>query len=233
MFLKSRHLLPEQMDDPHLDRARHFQALEGLARINRWTGNASLSYRPLRELAQTMGRDRLRVLDIGTGAGDVPIALCRQAARDGISLEIDACDVSPQAIDFAKQNLRRANVSVKLFPLDVLNEEIPGRYDAVMCSTFLHHFTDSQAVEILRKMRTAAELCVIVVDLVRSPLNWGQVWLATRILSRSQVVHSDGPQSIRAAFTLSEIQRLAEDAGLEDIRLHRSWPCRFVLVGRP
>lgn len=233
MFLKSRHLLPERMDDPHLDRPLHFQALRGLARINRWTRNASLSYRPLRELAQMAGRDRLRVLDIGTGAGDVPIALCRRADREGLLLEIEACDVSPQAIEFAKENIRRANVSIKLFPLDVLNEEIPGRYDVVMCSTFLHHFTESQAVEILRKMTSAAELRVIVVDLVRSPLNWGQAWLATRIFSRSQVVHYDGPQSIRAAFTLSEIHRLAEEAGLKDIRLRRSWPCRFVLVGRP
>lgn len=231
MALTTRDLQPEVMDDPHLGRGQHFQALRGLERINRWTRNAKLAWRPLRELARSTGRDRLSVLDIGTGAGDVPIGLCRYAARSGISLEIDACDVSSQALEFARNKIEPAGLPINLFPLDVLKEPVPRRYDLVMCATFLHHFTETQAVGILEKMRAAARHRVVVVDLIRSRLNWFQVWVATRLFSRSKVVHFDGPQSILAAFTPAEICGLAEQAGLENLEIRRSWPCRFVLVG--
>ncbi len=231
--MKTRNLRPELMDDPHLDRSAHFQALKGLERLNRITRNAALSYRPLRELARSLRTETLRVLDIGTGAGDVPIGLCRRSAREGLSFQIDACDVSEQALEFARQNIRRAKVSVRLFRLDVLEDDITEPYDAVICSTFLHHFTDQEAEHILRKMTAAARGRVVVVDLARSRLNWWQVWLATRMFSRSGVVHFDGPQSIKAAFTPREVRQLAERAGLKNIRLRRSWPCRFVLTGEP
>ena len=55
-----------------------------------------------------LGTDRLRVLDIATGAGDVPIALAQKAKRAGLQLEIRGVDVSEQALAFARERARSA-----------------------------------------------------------------------------------------------------------------------------
>jgi len=230
--MQARVLVPEAMDDPALDRTSHFQALRGLQRINRLTGSARLPWGPIRDLALELGRDRLSILDVATGAGDVPIGLHRQALREGIQLDIEACDVSEQAMQFAAENFRRADLEIPLFRLDVLEDAIDRTYDAVICSTFLHHFSEGQAQQILRKMASASAHRLVVVDLVRGRLNWLLVWLASYGLTRSKVVHFDGPQSIRAAFTAAELRAIAKRAGMQDFTIRGLWPCRMLLVGR-
>ncbi|MEQ8789746.1 MAG: methyltransferase domain-containing protein [Pirellulaceae bacterium] len=230
--MQTRVLVPEVMDDPELDRRAHFHALRGLQRINRLTGAGRLAWGPIRRLARELGRDRLSILDVATGAGDVPIDLCRRAAREGVRLDVEACDFSDKAREFAAENFRRAQLEIPLFSLDVLEDSIERPYDVVMCSTFLHHFTEEQVVVILRSMLAAATHRVLVIDLVRGRMNWWQVWLASHVLTRSKVVHFDGPQSIRAAFTVAEMRALAERAGMCDLQIRGVWPCRLVMVGR-
>jgi len=173
----------------------------------------------------------LRVLDIATGAADIPIALMKLSASRGVKLEIDACDFSDQALAFAAENCAVAKVALRLFQHDILRHEIPDQYDVVMCSQFLHHLSNEDVGAVLQKMKVAATKRVVVVDLERSRANWLQVWFATRVLSRSKVVHFDGPQSIRAAFTVPEFNDLAQQVGFTDYAIRRKWPCRFVLVG--
>lgn len=229
--MRSRVLEPELMDDPSLDQDQHFQALSGLQRLNRWTKLTDLIWRPIEQFVRENDATPLRILDIATGSADVPIQLAQRAKQRGMNLEIEASDISPQALQFAEDACQKHNASVKLHALDVLSEPIPDGYDIVMCSTFLHHLTTEQAEIVLANMVAAAKQQVILVDLIRSHFNWLQVWIATRLLSRSPVVHFDGPQSIRAAFTISEIESIAASAQLSNYRLTRHWPCRFMLVG--
>jgi 2-polyprenyl-3-methyl-5-hydroxy-6-metoxy-1,4-benzoquinol methylase len=229
--MRTRVLIPEQMDDPELDRDEHLKALSGLQRINAWTGNASLVWKHLSALARECNARPLRVLDIATGAADIPIALLKISASQGMKLEIDACDFSEQAIDFATENCSAAKVAVRLFRHDILRDEICDQYDVVMCSQFLHHLTDEEVAIVLRKMKLAATRRVVAVDLERGRLNWLQVWFATRVLSRSKIVHFDGPQSVRAALAVEEFSNLAQLVGFASFKIHRRWPCRFVLVG--
>ena len=229
--MRNRVLTPERMDDPELDHDEHRHALAGLRRINAWTGNAPLVWKQISNLARELSPRPLRVLDIATGAADIPIALHKASAAQGLKLEIDACDVSEQAIAFAAENCAAEHAAIQLFRLDILGDEIRAPYDVVMCSQFLHHLSTQEAEMVLRKMKSAAARCAVVVDLERSRANWLQVWLATRVLSRSKVVHFDGPQSVRAAFTVPEFESLARRAGFTRFEIRRKWPCRFVFAG--
>ena len=229
--MRTRVLIPERMDDLELDRDEHVRALRGLRRINAWTGNASLVWKRVSEAARESGDRPLRVLDIATGAADIPIALLKMSASRGVKLEIDACDFSEQAIAIAREQCAAANAGVRLFRHDILRDEIPARYDVVMCSQFLHHLPNEDVTIVLRKMKSAAVKRVVVVDLERSRANWLQVWFATRVFSRSKVVHFDGPQSVRAAFTIDEFKCIVQKVGFTRFEIRRSWPCRFVLVG--
>src|SRR5947207_3208402 len=119
-----RRLQPEVMDRPDLDAASHHQALRGLQRLNFWSGSAGILWRPIRDLARSLGRP-LRVLDLATGAGDVPIGLWRRAARAGLDLQIEGCDVSPRAVAYARQQAERFRADVRFFPLNVCDDDHP------------------------------------------------------------------------------------------------------------
>src|SRR5581483_8226293 len=83
--LSHRRRQPEVMDQPGLAPDRHRRALCGLARINGWSGSARLLWPAVRALAREKGS--VRLLDLATGAGDVPLRLWRKARRAGVRLE--------------------------------------------------------------------------------------------------------------------------------------------------
>ncbi len=230
--LAQRNKQPETMDQAGLEVAQHQAALRGLARINWFSRSAGILWQPIRRLAEEKGRQPLRVLDLATGAGDVPIRLQRRARQAGLPITFTGVDISPTAIDFARRRARKTHASVDFFQLDVLNMPLFADYDVIICSLFLHHLDVKQAEALLGRMAQAARSMVLVNDLIRSRLGYVLAYLGTRMLSRSYIVHGDGVQSVRAAFTLCEAQQLAERSGLKNAAVSWHWPFRFLLQWR-
>ena len=82
--------------------------------------------------------------------------------------------------------------------------------------------------------RASATLHVVISDLIRSKRAYFGTVLGTRLLSRSGVVHVDGPLSVRAALTEAEMSELVEQAGLSGAAVRSCWPMRqLVLWSRP
>ena len=117
--LQHRLQQPEMMDQPTLDPTRHIQALRGLERINYLSGCAGSYWPAIREAAGAASGKPLRVLDVATGAGDVPLRLWHRAKRAGLNVEIEGCDRSSVAVEHAR---RRARGSASTGPI------LPGRY---------------------------------------------------------------------------------------------------------
>jgi hypothetical protein len=111
----------------------------------------------------------------------------------------------------------------------VLRDTLPGDHDIVLCSLFLHHLDESDAILLLGRMAAAARHMVLVNDLVRSQEGLMLVAAAARLLTRSPIVWTDAALSVRAAFTVREMRALARSAGMEEIRLTRPWFCRMLL----
>jgi 2-polyprenyl-3-methyl-5-hydroxy-6-metoxy-1,4-benzoquinol methylase len=220
------------MDEPGLDPAEHRTALAALARINRVSRSAGVLWPAIRVLAREYPRDRIRVLDVATGGGDVPVSLLQWARRAGVSLDVEGCDVSPTAVAAAADRARASDCPTRFFTHDAIRDPFPGGYDVVTCSLFLHHLSDDDAVTLLRRMKDAAARLVLVNDLARSRFNYLAVWVACRFLTRSRVVRFDGPASVRSAFTPREALALAERAGLTGATVARRFPCRFLLQWR-
>jgi hypothetical protein len=224
-----RRLQPEVMDQPGLDAGRHRQALAGLKRLNFWSGSAGILWPPLAALRRAVAPRPPRVLDLATGGGDVPIRLWLKARRAGLPLIIEGCDVSAVAVAHATVEADRRGAQVRFFVADALRDDLPGGYDAVVCSLFLHHLAEDDAVGLLRRMAGAADRLVLVNDLVRGRAGLWLARVATRLLSLSPVVHVDGPRSVEGAFTIEEARGLAERAGLSGATVERRWPCRLLL----
>ncbi len=227
-WLSKRQLQAELMDQPDLDPAQHRAALAGLARINWWSFSASILWPRLVELANR-SPTQIRILDVATGSGDVPIRLFRRAHRAGISMTIEGCDLSPFAIEQARENARRVRADVSFFVYDALRGLPLSGFDVVISSLFLHHLEEEHAIHLLTRLRSMAKQRVLVNDLLRTASGYVLARVATRLLTISHVVHVDGPRSVQNAFTLEEAKDLAARAGLRGARFSRHWPFRFLL----
>jgi SAM-dependent methyltransferase len=158
----------------------------------------------------------------------VPLGIARRARRAGVELELTLCDVSPRALDWARQRAVAADLKVDTLVRDATVEPLPGGFDVALCSLFLHHLDEPAATAVLGKLAAAARL-VLVHDLRRSSIGFAVAWLGARVLTRCAVVHVDGPRSARAAYTLREARGLATRAGLAAARVRPTWPWRWLL----
>ncbi len=230
-FMHERHVQAELMDDPSLDPSTHNDALIGLRRLNRLSQSAGAIWPALRDVQTQSGAKRaLRVLDIATGSGDTPVRIFQLARENGVDLHLAGCDVSETALATARAYASGQKAEVEFFQLDVLRDPLPGDYDVIVCSLFLHHLSDEQGLRLLREMRRSARCRVIINDLERTRLNLAMVWLGARIVTRSHVVHIDGPRSVRAAFSRREALALANQAGMNSVQMKRLIPCRYQMT---
>lgn len=228
--LKERNRQPELMDDPQLDPQVHQGALQGLSRVNWVTQTHRLLWKPIEEYCQKNKLTSVSVLDLGCGSGDLLVWLHAKALQQGIQLKVTGCDLSPVALEFARQRAAQEKMDAEFRQLDVLEGALPQDQDIVVCSLFLHHLESGDVVRLLQRMTEAARHLVVAQDLLRS--RWGYLMCVagTQLISRSRIVHVDGPLSVAGAFTLAEILSLSEQAGLAEAQLNRHWPERFVLT---
>lgn len=228
MSLAVRNRQPELMDDPELDHELHRRALIGLRRVNAVSGTVATIWKPIQQTAVDSGGP-IRVLDVACGGGDNAIDLARRAKRSGLPIRVSGCDLSLTALEIARDNARDCKVDVDFFQTDVLSDSLPGEFDVICCSLFLHHLDDDDVVRLLAGMKAAAKKMILASDLIRSRLGYVLAWTGTRLLTRSRICHTDGPLSVEGAFTTDEILALAARAGLDGVSLTRHWPQRYLL----
>ena len=232
--LSTRDRQPELMDDPSLDSVQHRHALQGLSRANRFSRSTAMLWPAIRAVAQQVGGRPVRILDIASGGGDVVLGLATKAGRSRIDVEITGCDISPLAVEVATELAQRRGFrNVRFLAEDAIHGMLAGPYDIVMCSLFLHHLPEDDARVLLRRMQELATHRVLVNDLRRTRCGYALAWAGCRLLTRSPIVHTDGPLSVRAAFSIDEVRQLAEESGLNGATITTHWPQRFLLDWRP
>ncbi|WP_153557181.1 methyltransferase domain-containing protein [Roseimaritima sediminicola] len=217
------------MDQPGIAPDVHHGALQGLSRINRFSGTVGAIWKPIAETQQRLGRP-LRVLDVACGGGDLAISLARRGSRRGVPLEVAGCDLSDVAIDYARQNAARQAVAANFFRADVLAQPLPAGYDVICSSLFLHHLETDDAANLLRGMHAAGPQLILISDLLRTRLGYVLAWTGCRVLTRNRLCRIDGPLSVRAAFRVAEVVDLVAQCGLSGARVEKRWPERFLLV---
>lgn len=228
--LNNRDRQPEVMDQPGLDPKEHAKALMGLRRINAISRCSAGLFRPIEALAITQPAKPLRVLELACGGGDTAIDLALMAKRKGLSLDIHACDLNPEAVAIAQTNAVRRQAALTVFTADALAKPTDhNSFDVVYCTLFAHHLDELDVVRLLEVMALRSRKLVLVDDLIRSRLGFALAWIGTRLLSRSWVVHTDGPLSVRGALQPDEMMSIAKQAGLNDAQIKRSWPERYLL----
>ena len=227
--LSERHRQAEIMDAPDLPPARFVETLSGLGRVNMVTRSAWLMWPDLEAAALRHSERPLRILDVACGGGDVLTALWRMAAKRGLKLELAGCDFSPTAVDYASDAATKAGVSIKFFVHRVPQDPLPGGYDVIMSTLFLHHLDEDGAISFLREAAAKCRGRIVIQDLVRSPMSYWFARLGTSVLLLSDVCRLDGRTSVEGAFTRPEALELARKAGLDRAEIVPRFPFRYLI----
>lgn len=203
-----------------------------ISRVNGLFGGRMVTMVHVKRLLAAWPADRLvTVLDVGTGAGDIPRALVRWARGEGRRIRVFALDRDADTLKIAAQVVR-AYPEISFLRGDALSLPIrPGSVDLTISAMTLHHLEPDAGVRYLAEMDAAARVGMIVNDLVRSRIAHAVVWLITRFITRSAIARHDGPLSVKRSYTPHEVSGLCEKAGVRDASVVHHWPYfRFCAV---
>jgi len=203
-----------------------------ISRVNGLFGGRMVTMIHVRRLLAALpAGHRITVLDVGTGAGDIPRALVRWARGEGRRIRVFALDRDADTLKIAAEMVRDYP-EISFLRGDALALPIrPGSVDLTISAMTLHHLEPDAGVRYLAEMDAAARVGMIVNDLVRSRVAHAVVWLITRFITRSAISRHDGPLSVRRSYTPHEVSGLCEKAGVTDARVVHHWPYfRFCAV---
>lgn len=204
---------PEWMDRPQPVSPALISDLRNLRVLNRYFGSYRLISHFLRRWLRP--NDSVRVLDLATGSGDIPRQLIKFARRIGATATIDAVDLQAATISIA-ESLSAGFPEIRYHCANIQDFGQDQAYDLVLFSLALHHFTEEQAVQLLRRCRELSHGNVLVSDLRRSRLAQWSVALLTTFIFREPMTRNDARVSIERAFSFRELDKLAQAAGWRD-----------------
>jgi 2-polyprenyl-3-methyl-5-hydroxy-6-metoxy-1,4-benzoquinol methylase len=229
-FLRERYREPELMDEEGVDAAQLDAALRFIRRINKYLGYTRATVDHLdRFVSAVPSGAPLRLLDVATGSADVPRAILRHADRRGWDVRVTALDRHRLTIQLARA-AAPPDPRLTLVQGDALNLPfVDGAFDYALCSMFLHHLAEAQAVRAMAEMARVARRGIIVADLER---DWrAYCWITLFTLVGNRMLRHDARVSVAQAFNKPEMLALRDRAGLNFATYHRHFGHRFVLAG--
>lgn len=223
---------PERMDEPEVDPEALRTALDHIADVNRWLGARRALVRHLEWAIPRRDTgpdgDAARVLDLGTGSGDLAELIAGWGRRRGRAIRVVGVDLHAGTLRVARDRTER----IALVRGDGLRLPFrEGAFDLVHLSMVLHHMDGPALTGLLEEAgRVARGGRILVGELERSVLHYlGARALAATVWRSNPVTRHDGPLSVRRAFTPAELRELAGAAGLRHPSVHRHPVYRLVL----
>jgi 2-polyprenyl-3-methyl-5-hydroxy-6-metoxy-1,4-benzoquinol methylase len=206
---------PELMDRPQPVSSELDNDLRNLRQLNRFFG----SYRLVRNFLRRWIKpgDHVRIVDLATGSGDIPRLIVDYAQRIGAKVEIDALDRQRATLEIAR-NFSGNYPEISYIEANILEWRPAEPYDIVLCSLALHHFSDDDAVRVLRRCRELSRKFVLVSDLRRGLLATIGVYLLTALIFREPMTRYDGRVSAARAFSVAELDELASRASWQNFQ---------------
>ena len=218
--------LPELMDQP-CAYEQFRDCLRDLASVNRWT----LAYQPTlrfleRALAAHPPRQPLRILDVGSGAGDALRQIALWAARRKLHVQLTGIDLNPYstraAREFSAHNPRFADI--QWLTADIYAAPLPAEFDLILNSLMTHHLRDDEIVRFLCWLEANARLGWFINDVLRSPRAFRLFGILAKLMRWHPFVQHDGPVSIRRGFRREDWVRLLTAAQVPPSAVHIDQP---------
>ena len=200
----------EMMDRPQLVSPELERDLERIRQLNRWFGSYGLVLSFMRRWITP--RSHARIVDLATGSGDIPRLLVDYARKVDAQVAIDALDRQSSTLEIASK-LSADYPEISYREGNILEWSPTETYDIALCTLALHHFSNEDAVRVLRRCRELSRRFVLVSDLRRGFFLKAGVCLLTALIFREPMTRFDARLSAQRAFSFSETRDLAVGAG--------------------
>ncbi len=225
---RQRSNAPEWMDDLSHPTAEINRALEDIRKVNRWLGGHRVSIHGLIPFLDRGQPPAVQILDMGCGDGDFLRHLWRYCQRNNIPATLTGWDRNPGSLERG-QNLDQTS-GLNYECRDILTfPELPKGEVVIICNLFLHHFTDSQILELLKTWRDMGCRAIVVNDLHRNPLAYYLFHVFGFIFRLSRMARHDGLISILRGFTRRDLNAFNEELGVAG-SIRWRWAFRYLWV---
>ncbi|MBS1673385.1 MAG: methyltransferase domain-containing protein [Actinobacteria bacterium] len=220
----------ELMDDPAADPRTLERTYRRFVLVNAVVSRPGAVYRrDVRPRARTCV---VRILDVGSGGGDLCRGLAARLLRDGLVAEITALDADPRAVAWASAQHRRSDGGIVHRCATVADLVRAGEvYDIVLSNHLLHHLDPAELQDMLADTARLAGATGLVVhhDIARSRFAYAAfaagTWPFARNLLSGSFIRADGLTSIRRSYTPAELAAVAPPGW----SVRRGFPSRLEL----
>ena len=222
----------ENIDKGTYTSAEYEGCLVELQRVNRWLGDAKALRGSLLKEIERRDLRSFSILDVGAGSGEllrVVAQWSRETERTAVLLGLELNERSAQAIRDESHGYPEIS-SVRGSGLGLPFPD--AAIDYVICSLTLHHFDDEGAVNLLREMGRVARRGIFVIDLHRNPTAYFFYTTLGHIILHNRLLREDGALSILKSFTPVELEKIGQQAGLQNVTVEKHFPSRLVLSAR-
>jgi SAM-dependent methyltransferase len=225
---------PELMDEGVAGFEEFRACLVDLARVNVLT----LTHWPVLRFFERLRRERLlpagrplRVVDVGSGYGDLLRHIDRWATRNEVAVELVGVDMNPWSARAAAEATAPGR-PIRWVTDDAFAYRPDGGIDLVISSQFAHHLDDRSLSRFLAWMEATARVAWYLADLRRARLPYHVFKLWSRLAGWHRFVQHDGPVSVTRALKPAEWQPIIAAAGLDpaDVSITRHIPFRLSLA---
>lgn len=220
----------ELMDGSDYSLDELVENLADLRRVNRYLGGQHALTKRLFPMIESLGRRKVRLLDIGTGSADIPQMIVKWARSRGIDIEFVVLDLNQIAAREARtQTLGYPEIDV--IRADALRMPFADHsFDFVIASLFLHHFENRDAARLLKAFARVARVAFLVNDLRRHPVAYYSIKLLTRVFTRNRLVRNDAAVSVLRGFSPCDIDEIERESRIK-LQTCYHFPYRIILIG--
>jgi len=217
-----RKFIPELLDADLGTPAEVASSLLDLRRINHWFGGTRTTTALLRQIAAQGACRKLSLLEVGAGAGDLPLRAQRSLAADGIELKVTLLDRIWSHLP--GNGVTSVSADARQLPFR------DGAFDVLSCSLFAHHFQPDGLRVVVGEGLRVCRRALLINDLIRSRLHLGLAYAGLPLL-RSHISWHDAPASVRNAYTIEEMRQTLQGVPAQRITISTHYLYRMgVLV---
>jgi len=219
----------ELMDTEAVSLDDYRACLEDLAKVNALT----LTHRPIlnwldRATRTLKPNERLTVLDVGYGYGDLLRRIHAWSRRRGRPVDLVGIDLNPLSETIARA-ATPAGVGIDYRTGDVFRFEPDRPIDFVISSQTTHHLSEAELVRFVRWMEQVATRGWFIADLHRHPVAFHGFRVLSRLARWHRFVQHDGPVSIARSFRKADWEKILHAAGLPPGAAQIRWHVPFRL----
>ncbi|WP_281632802.1 methyltransferase domain-containing protein [Flavobacterium luteolum] len=218
----------EIMDDFSLEGEELSGALDQIASINQLLGGNKLTLHGIKQLLKKADTiQTITIADIGCGNGDMLRMLSKYGKKQNLNFRLIGVDANAFTIDYAKK-LSKDFPNIEYRCMDIFSDDFNQlKYDIVLCTLTLHHFTTSQIADVMHTLNKNAVIGIVVNDLHRSKIAYRLFELIGVVFNLNDMSRNDGLISILKGFKKNELEHLSEKLNLKNYSINWKWAFRY------